>query len=60
MAPVAKRQEHCNVEGKDPRDLLILPHQFRMSLTKSSDLVVEEEMDFKGGNNNDNRGAGDG
>ena len=48
MAPVVWWLEHCNVEGKDPGDPPTPPHWFPMALIKSSDLVVEEEIDFKG------------
>jgi hypothetical protein len=37
----------------------MLLHLFPTTLTKSLDLVVEEEMDFKVGNHGSNRGAGD-
>ena len=57
-SPVVQRREQRDVvEGSwDPPTP---PHRFAATSTESSDLVVEEEMDF-GGDVDDDRGAGDG
>ena len=53
------REQRDVVEAGDPGDPPTPPHRFATTSTESSDLVVEEEMDF-GGDVNHDKGAGDG